>query len=280
VFNRSTRVLALCLGFVGLLVGLGLVTRSHGAPAAHAVLPDTRKPVLLAVGGQVYTVETKANTVGELLAEQKINLAATDRTSLPLDARFSPFSMVKVTQRTEQVVTSREVIPFETVKREDDSLDEGDVQTIQQGADGSREVTEIVYYEDGVPVERHVLSNQVVAEPVSQMLALGTGQVAYRGGSRIRFSKQLEMMTTGYSSQEPGLSDYTATGALARHGIIAVDPRVIPLGTQVYVEGYGFAIAADTGSAIKGNHIDLCYDTLGEALDHGVEYRTVYILKD
>lgn len=88
----------------------------------------------------------------------------------------------------------------------------------------------------------------------------------------------LIMVATGYSPQEPGLTDSTATGLRAQHGVIAVDPRVIPLGTRVNVEGYGNAIAGDTGSAIKGNRIDLCFDTLAECNSYGKRTVKVEIL--
>ncbi|MBN2168964.1 MAG: hypothetical protein JW738_06950 [Actinobacteria bacterium] len=81
--------------------------------------------------------------------------------------------------------------------------------------------------------------------------------------------KEIIMVATAYSPEEPGLSDSTATGLKAQKGVVAVDPSFIPLGTRVYVEGYGYAIAADTGGAIKGNRIDLCYNTLAEALAFG-----------
>ncbi|MBN1289685.1 MAG: hypothetical protein JXA49_08630 [Actinobacteria bacterium] len=81
--------------------------------------------------------------------------------------------------------------------------------------------------------------------------------------------KEIVMVATAYSPEEPGLSDTTATGLKAQKGVVAVDPSFIPLGTRVHVEGYGYAIAADTGGAIKGNRIDLCYNTLGEALAFG-----------
>ena len=70
----------------------------------------------------------------------------------------------------------------------------------------------------------------------------------------------------------------TATGIPAAKGVIAADPRVIPLGTRVYVDGYGEAIAADVGSAIKGNRIDVCFDTHEEAWSWGVKQTKVYIL--
>jgi 3D (Asp-Asp-Asp) domain-containing protein len=70
----------------------------------------------------------------------------------------------------------------------------------------------------------------------------------------------------------------TASGMKAGKGVVAVDPTVVPLGTKLYVQGYGFCVAADTGGAIKGNKIDLCYNTYQEALNYGRKDVRVYIL--
>jgi 3D (Asp-Asp-Asp) domain-containing protein/peptidoglycan hydrolase CwlO-like protein len=88
--------------------------------------------------------------------------------------------------------------------------------------------------------------------------------------------KVMTMVATAYSPQEPGLDDHTASGMRATRGVVAVDPRVIPLGTRLNVEGYGNCIAGDTGSAIKGNRIDVCFDTLEEMNTWG-GYRTVRV---
>jgi 3D (Asp-Asp-Asp) domain-containing protein len=93
-----------------------------------------------------------------------------------------------------------------------------------------------------------------------------------------RTGRFLTMSATGYSPQEPGLNDGTASGMKAQRGVVAVDPGVIPLGTRVNVEGYGDAIAADTGSAIKGYRIDLCFDTLAECRSFGRRTVKVEIL--
>ena len=91
--------------------------------------------------------------------------------------------------------------------------------------------------------------------------------------------RYLTMMATAYSPLEPGLSESTASGMRAQRGVVAVDPRVIPLGTRVHVEGYGNAIAGDTGSAIKGMRIDLCFDTLEEVEAYGWRVVRVEILE-
>jgi 3D (Asp-Asp-Asp) domain-containing protein len=64
----------------------------------------------------------------------------------------------------------------------------------------------------------------------------------------------------------------------AKKGVAAVDDRVIPMGTRLYVPGYGFAVAADRGSAIKGHRIDLCFDTYAEAIRWGRRKVQVYVL--
>ena len=95
------------------------------------------------------------------------------------------------------------------------------------------------------------------------------------------------MVATAYTAgpestgKSPGMPGYgiTATGMRVKPGVIAVDPRVIPLGTYVYVRGYGYSIAADTGGAIKGNRIDVYMKTLREAYQWGRRTVNVYILR-
>lgn len=98
-------------------------------------------------------------------------------------------------------------------------------------------------------------------------------------GPGTRTGRYLTMMATAYSPLEPGLSESTASGMRAQQGVVAVDPTVIPLGTRLNVEGYGDAIAGDTGSAIKGMRIDLCFDTLEEVEAYGWRVVRVEILE-
>ena len=86
------------------------------------------------------------------------------------------------------------------------------------------------------------------------------------------------MNASAYSAYDPGNGHYTYGGTYLRKGIIAVDPTVIPLGTRVFIPGYGYAIADDIGGAIKGNRIDMAFASHGEAMDFGRQQVTVYIL--
>ena len=93
------------------------------------------------------------------------------------------------------------------------------------------------------------------------------------------YTDSIQVRATAYTPYDAGCNGITATGAKATKGIVAVDPSVIPLGTKVYIPGYGVAIAADTGGAIKGNRLDVCYDSLSDALQWGVKTVEVYILE-
>ena len=94
-------------------------------------------------------------------------------------------------------------------------------------------------------------------------------------------SGEWSMVATAYYAGGGGLNGngITATGLRARKGIVAVDPKVIRLGTKLYIDGYGIAIAADTGGWIKGNRIDLCFDTIEECYRYGRKKIYVYLVE-
>jgi len=92
------------------------------------------------------------------------------------------------------------------------------------------------------------------------------------------FTRSIVVEATGYTRYDEGCSDYTATGEYLRRGIIAVDPSIIPMGTRVFIPGYGVAVAADTGGAIRGNKIDLAFDSRSEAFAWGRRTVTMFII--
>ncbi|MEN6412623.1 MAG: peptidoglycan-binding protein [Veillonellales bacterium] len=93
-----------------------------------------------------------------------------------------------------------------------------------------------------------------------------------------RYSRALNVIASAYTSNDDGNSNYTCRGNLVRKGLVAVDPAVIPLGTRLYIPGYGYAIADDIGGAIKGNSIDLAFDSRSDALQFGVQRITIYVM--
>lgn len=94
----------------------------------------------------------------------------------------------------------------------------------------------------------------------------------------MNYSAVFAMEATAYLPQDGDGACITAIGIPATYGVVAVDPSVIPLGSRLYIPGYGMAIAADTGGAIVGYCIDLCMESYAEAMDFGRRVVTVYVL--
>ena len=93
-----------------------------------------------------------------------------------------------------------------------------------------------------------------------------------------RYHAAYTMHASAYLPSDGGGSGITATGMVARRGVVAVDPNVIPLGSRLFIPGYGEAIAADTGGAIVGNTIDLCMESYDEAIQFGRRNVEVYVI--
>ena len=92
------------------------------------------------------------------------------------------------------------------------------------------------------------------------------------------FSRVMRVEATAYSRHEDGMSNYTASGTFCKRGVIAVDPNVIPLGTRVFIPGYGYAVADDVGGAIVGNIIDIAFDSVEECYQFGRQWIDIYII--
>lgn len=178
---------------------------------------------------------------------------------------------------TEPTVIKTEVteIPYKVEYQFDRSLGPGRMEKVRNGVDGFVKKT-IQYTErNGKLIEPKVIDTEKV-EPKSAIINIGEAGWETTRGSYERV-KIMTMQSTGYTRFEN--TNRTAMGLPAQFGVVAVDRRVIKLGTRLYVEGYGYAIAGDTGGAIKGNRIDLCFDEYNEAIRWGRRPVRVHILK-
>ena len=186
-------------------------------------------------------------------------------------------------EKSEVKVSSKE-IPYTTITEQTDSLTKGTTKVAQEGVNGVSKITEVTKYVNGEVADVSV-TEEVISEPTDKIILEGTKEVpTVPGTETVEYSRVLTMNATAYcpcsiccGSYSNG---YTANGTKAGYGVAAVDTSVIPLGTKLYVEGYGYAIAADTGGAIKGNRIDLCYGSHQAALNSGFGHTNVkvYIL--
>ncbi len=240
-------------------------------------------PVVFYLDGREIRVSSAAATVGEVIDESRLAVWPDDKVEPGRDAVVRDGLEVVVTRVVKSYQHRQDPIPFQTIRQENTSMDLGQTKVSQEGVEGLESRLLLVTYEDGRQVSSTELKKEVVRRPTPEVVQVGTAGTVVIGGQKVRFLKAFKMRATAY---EPGpiscgasADGYTCLGLRATKGIVAVDPHVIPFWTKVYVEGYGYAVAGDSGSAIKGQRIDVCFDTYAEAIAWGVRNVKVYILE-
>ncbi|CCO08572.1 3D domain-containing protein [Desulforamulus hydrothermalis] len=232
-------------------------------------------PVTLTVDGHTKAVRTTARSVQEVLARQGVVLQPDDLVTPAQTVLLKKDMAIKVTRVTVKTITQETAVPYITERIANPELPGGFTRLVKKGQPGRQRETWRIRYEDGREVSRTCVDKEIIQEPVNGLLQYGTGSNVSRGGQWLRVSRSLDMLATGYTYT----GNHTATGSIPGPGVAAVDPNVIPLGSSLYVEGYGRATALDTGGDIKGNRIDLFYDTKEAALRWGVRKTRVYVLE-
>jgi len=181
----------------------------------------------------------------------------------------------------EQETTHQEEIPFATTEVKDDTQEIGTRTVTQLGINGVKEVKTTNTYYNGQLYDSKAEPN-IIKPPVDEIVTVGTKIVPHTletDSGTITYTQKLEhFWATSYDSTCLGCTTITYTGMKQGTGVVAVDPKVIPLYTKLYVPGYGLAIAGDIGAAVKGNDIDLGYDSLNG--QWSARYVDVYILPD
>lgn len=200
--------------------------------------------------------------------------------AVPALLLITTVSALQTTQET-KARTEIEKIPYEVKYVFDRDMGEGRIKKVQYGVDGEIVREYVVSDESDQPSEK-VLVKETRKEPVPAIFHMGKpSSRAVSRGTYTR-SKIVEMDSTAYtpSAGRKNPTYRTRTGTKAEYGVVAVDPRVIPLGTLMYIEGYGFGIAEDTGGAIKGNKIDVCIESQRKAMAWGRRKVKVHIFHD
>ncbi|MBC9784166.1 DUF348 domain-containing protein [Heliobacterium chlorum] len=233
-------------------------------------------PVSLVVDGQRKEIVTTPVFVKDLVEQTSIKLQPKDRVEPSLETLVDKPGQVRIVRVQETEVVENEPIPFRTESKPDNSLEKGLQKIVSRGKNGIvRQATKVIF-EDGQEVKRELISQEIVQPPVNQVVAMGTIDQVSRGGLRFRIKEALYMTATAYTHTGRN----TASGAYPEVGMVAVDPSTIPMGSKLYVEGYGFARAADRGASIIGDHIDVFVETEQDARRWGKKNTKVYVLDE
>lgn len=251
-------------------------------------------PINVFADGKETTIMTSKETVEDALQNSSVELGLHDRIegAQPEDRIFKDMRL-KVVRVRRELLSKNEIIPYEVDRKASSSMDQGVEEVVSKGKNGVCEKTYVVVYEDNKEIERKLITDTIVTKPEKEIVEYGTiATYTASRGDIIRYKKVLNMSATAYTAsfkdtkKHPDHPQFgiTYTGVRVKKGIVAVDPKVIPLGTRLYVEGlgdtpdYGYAVAADIGSAIKGNKIDLYMDGQDVVDRFGRKNVRVYIL--
>jgi uncharacterized protein YabE (DUF348 family) len=244
-------------------------------------------PVTILADGRHLHTRTHRKTVSEALAEVGVPLVGQDYTDPAPDAPLKPNMTVRVVRVVETFSIEQEPVPFEIQWLPDPEMEIDTRSVKQSGENGVLQKRIRVRYEDGQEVSRQLDDSGVIRDPKNKIISYGTKIVIRTLDTPtgpVEYWRRIRMLATAYSASTAGTSKEasyygrTRLGWQMRFGIVAVDPSVIRLGSQVYVPSYGVGDAGDTGSAIKGRRIDLGFDDGDSRVWQWYRWTDVYLL--
>lgn len=258
-----------------------LAAQDEVVPAANSVLrKNTRIKVVRAfkvrvsADGITKEIVTTPVTIKEAIKIAGFKLGNQDIVKTLPTFKTVPNQEIEVIRVTEKEQTEQQEVSFQVERTSDPTLEKGLTRTIAGGKKGIALNTVKITYHNGQEAKREIVKSQMLVQPQNQITAVGTITSVSRGGQRLDFREVKYMEASAYT-----YTGYrTATGQNPQVGMIAVDPSVITFGTRVYVEGYGYARAADTGGMIKGDRIDLFMEEHNQCVNWGRRMVKVYIL--
>ena len=243
-------------------------------------------PVTIQVDGATLQTRTRRKTVGEVLTDAGVTLFGLDA-AIPALADSIPAngSPIRVMRVNEVVINDQKPIKYELQYQALSDLDLDNVRVVQQGVNGALATRVVVRYENGIEVSRAAQDQWMQVAPKAHIVGYGTRATiksADTADGTIQYWRAVRMYATSYSASRAGTPitapwyGLTRSGKKLTRGMVAIDLNVMPLGTRLYVPGYGYATAEDTGSGVKGKWIDLGYDDWNYESWHS--FVTVYFL--
>ena len=247
-------------------------------------------------GGQQMVSNTYGQTVGELLESINLSLNEGDTIDVALDTMTYDGMQLNIDRWTTSTEYIYEEIPFETEYVQTNKLLKGEEKVATEGKSGELKHTATITYFNGQEVSREIIATEQTAEPVNQVikqgtfeaekgkLTIGDGVIVTADGEIYTYSHTMKAKATAYTHTDKGCDKITATGTTVHWGTVAVDPKLIPYGTKMFIVSndgkfvYGLSAAEDCGGSIKGNRIDLYMPTTSQCFSFGVRNCTIYFL--
>ncbi len=251
--------------------------------------------------GTEVQAESYGETVAELLNRLGIPAYGEYSVSVALGDETFDGMEIAVEQNSDENQTYNVEIPFKTTYGYDDTLAAGEEIIITEGVPGTATRTDAVIFKNHEEVSRTCLSETVLKQPVNQYVLKGTGEnvgavrtqpiigdgfIVTPEGEVLTYSHSDQFLATAYNMADEGCDEITATGTTVRVGTVAVDPKLIPYFTEMYIVSndgayvYGLSRAEDCGGAIQDHRLDLYMETVAECFQFGRRDCTVYFLTD
>ncbi len=220
--------------------------------------PALTKQLFLLFLGIVYVVAKPLSTQGKVLGASSVRIGqSTETTLLANDPKVST-----KTAFDQKIITETEEIPFETEYKDDPDVEYGEDEIIEPGVVGQKRTKYLITYWFDELLDREQSGVEIVL-PKTEHVSRGT-KVIWREKStdtgKIKYWRKLHVWATKYDGNCDGCRGLTYSGTRVVKGVCAVDPKVIPLGTNFYVDGYGICRSEDIGGGVKGKHVDLGYE--------------------
>lgn len=268
---RSIRTTTQTVGDALTEAGVTLYLGDSVTPPVSATLNDgltvriTRSsPVSITVDGVTLESRARGAKVADALSEAGVILTGMDYSVPPENANLRPGMAIRVVRVTEERITEQIPVPYETLYEADAELELDQRAVRQAGVNGLDERVIRVRYENGVEMRRYDDGVRRVQEPSAEIVRYGTKivmRVAETADGPIEYWRKLRLYATSYHPAALGGDNVTATGKILKKGIVGIDPKLIPYGTRLYVPGYGYGEAADTGAPRANRYwIDLGYE--------------------
>jgi len=226
-------------------------------------------PITIYADQKMIVTRSVQPNVGAALRQAGMAIMGMDEVSPTLNTPLTAGLVIRVRRVRERIELEDEMIPYKTIYVPDDSMLIDTLRVRQPGVVGIKRKRYRVRVVDGIETVRRLEDQWVARQPVNKEIAYGRKIVLHKmdtPSGPITYWRHFRVLATSYSAATSGKKrshpEYGITymGWHMRHGIVAVDPRVIKLGSRLYVPGYGIGDVGDTGGKILGRHIDLGYD--------------------